>query len=57
MQSEAGTASGARDRVRAFIESRQAQWAITALIVLNAITLGLETSETAMAAEIGRAHV
>lgn len=50
MQSEAGTASGARDRVRAFIESRQAQWAITALIVLNAITLGLETSETAMAA-------
>jgi voltage-gated sodium channel len=47
-QSVAGTASGARERVRAFVDSRRAQMFITVLIVLNAITLGLETSQTAM---------
>lgn len=39
-----------RKRVGSVVESRHAQMAITVLIVLNAITLGLETSETAMAA-------
>lgn len=42
--------TGMRERVRAVVESTRAQWLITILIVLNAITLGLETSETAMAA-------
>lgn len=49
MQSEAGSGRSVRDRTRAVVESRQAQAVITALIVLNAVTLGLETSETAMA--------
>lgn len=39
-----------RRRVRALVESRRFQYAITGLIVLNAVTLGLETSQTAMAA-------
>ncbi|MEQ8587993.1 MAG: ion transporter [Thalassobaculaceae bacterium] len=39
-----------RRRVGSLVESRRAQMTITVLIVLNAITLGLETSETAMAA-------
>ena len=38
-----------RDKVEAFITSRRFEVAITALIILNAITLGLETSEAAMA--------
>ncbi len=42
--------TGLRDRVRGWIESPRVQTGITALIVLNAITLGLETSATAMAA-------
>jgi len=42
--------TGLRARVRDWIESRRVQTVITVLIVLNAITLGLETSPTAMAA-------
>ncbi|MEQ8657424.1 MAG: ion transporter [Hyphomicrobiales bacterium] len=38
-----------RDQVEAFITSRRFELAITALIILNAITLGLETSDTVMA--------
>ena len=38
------------DRLKALIESRRFEATITALIFLNAITLGLETSETVMAA-------
>ncbi|WPZ35256.1 ion transporter [Thalassobaculum sp. OXR-137] len=49
MQSITGTGAGVRERVRRFVESGRTQLAITVLIVLNAITLGLETSETAMA--------
>ncbi len=36
--------------LKALIESRRFEWAITALIIVNAITLGLETSAEAMAA-------
>ena len=39
-----------RARLGEWIESRRVQAVITALIILNAVTLGLETSETAMAA-------
>ena len=39
-----------RDRVEALITSRRFELAITAIIILNAITLGLETSDAAMAA-------
>jgi voltage-gated sodium channel len=39
---------GVRGRMQDILESRRFQRAITAIIVLNAITLGLETSETAM---------
>ena len=39
----------ARDRVCAWIESRPIQRIIIALILVNAVTLGLETSATAMA--------
>ena len=39
-----------RDRVEALITSRRFEMAITAIIILNAITLGLETSDAAMAA-------
>ena len=38
------------DKLKAFIESRSFEGAITALIFINAVTLGLETSEAAMAA-------
>lgn len=38
-----------RERVRAFVETRRFEHAITAVIVLNAIGLGLETSPRAMA--------
>ncbi len=41
--------AGVRRRLADFICARQVQWIITALIVLNAVTLGLETSETATA--------
>ena len=41
--------AGLRTRVRAFIESRPAQHGITALIVLNAGILALETNPAAMA--------
>jgi voltage-gated sodium channel len=37
-----------RARLRTFIESRRVQQTITAIIVLNAITLGLDTSERAV---------
>lgn len=40
---------GARARVDAFIEDRRTQWAVTILILANAVVLALETSETAMA--------
>jgi voltage-gated sodium channel len=43
-------ASGWRAQLRAFLERRWIQNGIIALIVVNAITLGLETSPTAMAA-------
>jgi voltage-gated sodium channel len=45
--------SGWQGRVQAVLESQRFQRAITAIIVLNAITLGLETSEAAMAAAGG----
>jgi voltage-gated sodium channel len=38
------------NQLRAIVESRQFEWIITALIIINAVTLGLETSERAMAA-------
>ncbi|WP_417685887.1 ion transporter [Roseibium sp.] len=38
-----------RDRLRTLISSRQWEMVIVAIIVVNAITLGLETSQTAMA--------
>lgn len=41
---------GFRDRLRAVLESSRFQNAIIAVIVVNAITLGLETSPSAMAA-------
>jgi voltage-gated sodium channel len=39
-----------RDRLAALVTSRRWEWAITALILVNAVMLGLETSDTAMAA-------
>jgi voltage-gated sodium channel len=39
-----------REQLGAILKSRNFEWAITALIVVNAITLGLETSPTVMAA-------
>jgi len=41
---------GLRARVGAFVESRRVQTVIIAAILINAVTLGLETSEAAMAA-------
>jgi voltage-gated sodium channel len=38
-----------RDKVEAFITSRRFEIAITALIIINALTLGLETSDAVMA--------
>ena len=43
-------ATGWRNGLRAFVERAAVRYAITALIALNAVTLGLETSATAMAA-------
>ena len=40
----------ARDRISVFLSNPRTEWAITGLILLNAVTLGLETSEAAMAA-------
>ena len=40
----------ARDRISIFMSNPKTEWAITGLILLNAVTLGLETSKTAMAA-------
>ncbi len=45
------------DSLRTFIESRRFEAFITALIAINAITLGLETSEIAMARFGGALHV
>ena len=42
-------ASGLRERVRGFIESARFEKSITALIVANAVTLGIETSPSATA--------
>lgn len=41
--------TGFRRLLADFLCSKPIQWAVTVLIVLNAITLGLETSETVMA--------
>jgi voltage-gated sodium channel len=41
--------TGWRGRLQAMLESRRFQRAITILIAINAVTLGLETSKTAMA--------
>ncbi len=38
------------DRLKAILADRRTEWFITGLIILNAITLGLETSDRAMAA-------
>ncbi len=40
------------EKLRVLVDSRKFEWVITALIVINAVTLGLETSETAQQ-EIG----
>lgn len=47
--SDTEPASGLRERVRGFIESARFEKSITALIVANAITLGIETSPSATA--------
>jgi len=44
------TANALRRRVLRLVESKAFQYAILAVICLNAVTLGLETSDTAMAA-------
>ncbi|WP_366554488.1 ion transporter [Aquibaculum sediminis] len=44
---------GLRGRLQTLVESNRFQQVITALIVINAVTLGLETSERAMAAAGG----
>ncbi len=45
----AGPADGTvRGRLRALVEGRHFQWAVTGLIAVNALTLGLETSTVAM---------
>ena len=49
-------APGAPERLRALIESMRFERAITLLIVVNAVTLGLETSPTAMARFGGLLH-
>lgn len=45
------TALSLRQRLGAWVENRHVQNGIVALIILNAATLGLETSETIMAAQ------
>ena len=44
------------DMVNAFISSKKFELFITALIIFNAITLGLETSESLMAKHGGLLH-
>ena len=44
-----GQAPSPRERVRVLIEDGRFEWAITALIVANAVTLGLETSPAVVA--------
>ncbi len=46
--STSGLSLGPRERVRAFVESVRFERAITALIVVNAVTLGIETSSGAL---------
>ncbi len=48
------TGSGLRDRARQFIERRSVSNAILGVIIFNAVTLGLSTSDTVMA-EVGPA--
>ena len=55
--SESRSRKGLRTCIRTFIESRPAQHVITALIVLNAAILALETSPAAMAAAGGVLHL
>ena len=50
IQENAAAAIAPMSRLEAIIESRAVQRTITALIILNAVTLGLETSKSAMAA-------
>ena len=45
----AADADGLRGRLRAVIDGPHFQWTVTALITINALTLGLETSKVAMA--------
>ena len=49
-KSENALPRGPAERIRAFVENRATQRSITALIVLNALVLALETSPAAMAA-------
>ena len=44
-------------QLKTLIESRRFEWAITALIIINAVTLGLETVPAAMAAAGPLLHV
>ncbi len=53
---ETASKPGFRDRLRAFIEAPATQNFIIAVIVINAVVLGLETSPTAMAAAGGLLH-
>ena len=55
--SESAPRKGLRAGIRTFIESRPAQHVITALIVINAAVLALETSPAAMAAAGGVLHL
>lgn len=48
-KSTSGSATSLRERVRILIESERFEKTITALIVANAVTLGLETSPTVVA--------
>ena len=50
IQENAAAAIAPMSRLEAIIESRAVPRTITALIILNAVTLGLETSKSAMAA-------
>jgi voltage-gated sodium channel len=52
----ADAAPGLRERLRALTDSARFDRAITALIIVNAVTLGLETSPAAMAQAGGLLH-
>ncbi len=43
------TPTGFRRALATFAENPHFQWAITVLIIVNAVTLGLETSKESMA--------